>query len=131
MVNTAFSLVSLSQEGLVVVCDVSPLQSFPIQVAPSLLDDGSERSMLLPAPAESLGIKGVPEDFPLRTVQQDIQVLHGHKVSFHLSPAAKPKVNYKVDGTFTASCLSLAQHTYPLEHLQKSINTSVAVLYLP
>lgn len=87
--------------------------------------------MLLPVPAQSLGIKGVPEDFPLQTVQQDIQVLHGHKESFHHSPAANPKVNYKVDGTFTASCLSLAQHTYPLEHLQKSINTSAAVLYLP
>lgn len=83
----------------------------------ALLDDGSERSMLLPAAAKSLGIKGAPEDLPLWTVGQDIQVLHGHKISFHISPASNPKVNYKIDGAFTTSCLSLAQHTYPIEQL--------------
>lgn len=75
--------------------------------------------MLLPAAAKSLEIKGAPEDLPLRTVRQDIQVLHGHKISFHVSPAANPKVSYKIDGAFTASRLSLAQHTYPIEQLQK------------
>lgn len=85
----------------------------------ALLDDGSERSMLLPAAAKSLGIKGPPEDLPLRTVRQDIQVLHGYKISFHVSPAANPKVSYKINGAFTASRLSLAQHTYPVEQLQK------------
>lgn len=85
----------------------------------ALLDDGSEWSMLLPAAANSLGIKGAPEDLPLRTVRQDIQVIHGHKISFHVSPAANPKVSYKIDGTFTASRLSLVQHTYPIEQLQK------------
>lgn len=85
----------------------------------ALLGDGSERSMLLPAAANSLGIKGAPEDLPLRTVRQDIQVLHGHKISFHVSPAANPMVNYKINGAFTASRFSLAQHTYPIEQLQK------------
>lgn len=85
----------------------------------ALLDDGSERSMLLPAAAKSLGIKGTPEDLPLRTVRQDIQVLHGRNISFHVSPATNPKVSYKIDGAFTASRLSLAQHTYPIEQLQK------------
>ena len=85
----------------------------------ALLDDGSERSMLLPAAAKALGMKGAPEDLPLRTVRQDIQVLHGHKVSFHVSPPANPKVSYKIDDAFTANRLSLAQHTYPIEQLQK------------
>lgn len=85
----------------------------------ALLDDGSERSMLLPAAAKSLGIKGALEDLPLRTVQRDIQVLHGHNICFHVSPAANPKVSYKIDGAITTSCLSLAQHTYPIEQLQK------------
>ena len=85
----------------------------------ALLDDGSERSMLLPAAAKALGVKGAPEDLPLRTVRQDIQVLHGHKVSFHVSPLANPKVSYKIGGAFTASRLGLAQHTYPIEQLQK------------
>lgn len=85
----------------------------------ALPDDGSERSMRLPVAAKSLGIKGDPEDFPLRTVRQDIQVLHGKRVSFHLSPVANPKVHYKIDGALTAGPLSLARHTYPLEHLRK------------
>uniref|UniRef100_A0AAV2LXU6 Uncharacterized protein n=1 Tax=Knipowitschia caucasica TaxID=637954 RepID=A0AAV2LXU6_KNICA len=33
----------------------------------AILDDGSERSMLLPAAAKALGMKGTPEDLPLRT----------------------------------------------------------------
>lgn len=73
--------------------------------------------MWLPVAAKSLGIKGGPEDLPLRTVRQDIQVLHGKRVYFHLSPVANPKVHYKIDGALTAGRLSLARHTYPLEHL--------------
>lgn len=84
----------------------------------SLMDDGSEQSMLLLAAAKSLGIKGPPEDLPLRTVRQDIQVLHGHKISFYVSPVANPKVSYKIDSAFTANRLRLAQHTYPIEQLQ-------------
>uniref|UniRef100_A0AAV2LF82 Gag protein n=1 Tax=Knipowitschia caucasica TaxID=637954 RepID=A0AAV2LF82_KNICA len=45
----------------------------------AILDDGSERSMLLPAAAKALGMKGTPEDLPLRTVRQDIQVLSGRQ----------------------------------------------------
>lgn len=85
----------------------------------AFLDDGSEWSMLLPAAAKTLETKRIPEDLPLRTVQQDIQVLHGQKVSFHLSLVANPKVSYRIDDAFTTSRLSLAQHTYPLENLQK------------
>ena len=84
----------------------------------AILDDGSERTMLLPSAAKALAIRGTPEILPLRTVRQDIQVLHGHTVSFRVSPASTPQVSYKIDGAFTASRLSLAQYTYPIEHLQ-------------
>ncbi|KAJ8381811.1 hypothetical protein SKAU_G00025890 [Synaphobranchus kaupii] len=85
----------------------------------AILDDGSERTMLLPAAAKSLGMKGTPEALPLRTVRQDIQVLHGHTVSFRVFPAGNPQTGYTIDGAFTASRLSLAQHTYPIDRLQK------------
>lgn len=84
----------------------------------AILDDKSERTMLLPAAAKFLGIRGAPEALPLRTVCQDIQVLHGHMVSFCISPAATPQVSYKIEGAFTASRLTLAQYTYPIDHLQ-------------
>ena len=85
----------------------------------AILDDGSERTMLLPEAAKSLGIEGTPEDLPLRTVRQDIQVLHGHTVSFRISPHGNPQTSYKINGAFTASRLSLAQHTYPVDRLQR------------
>ncbi|XP_053710099.1 uncharacterized protein LOC128752671 [Synchiropus splendidus] len=85
----------------------------------AILDDGSERTMLLPAAAKFLDMKGLPEDLPLRTVRQDIQVLHGHKVSFSVSPATNPENRYNIAGAFTASRLSLAQHSYPVDRLQR------------
>ncbi|XP_023806317.1 SH3 and multiple ankyrin repeat domains protein 2 isoform X1 [Oryzias latipes] len=88
----------------------------------AILDDGSERSMLLPTAAKALGIKGTPEDLPLRTVRQDIQVLHGYAVTFHISSVARPHTSYKIEGAFTANRLSLAQHTYPIERLQKKFS---------
>lgn len=85
----------------------------------AILDDGSERSMLLPTAAKALSIKGIPEDLPLHTVRQDIQVLPGYTVSFRVSSFPNPRTSYKIEGAFTASRLSLAQHTYPIERLQK------------
>lgn len=35
-------------------------------------------------------LKGQPEDITIRTVQQELQVLHGAAVSFTISPAAEP-----------------------------------------
>ncbi|KAL7851362.1 hypothetical protein AOLI_G00217180 [Acnodon oligacanthus] len=85
----------------------------------AILNDGSERSMLLPAAAKSLGIRGSPEALPLCTVRQDIQVLKGRTVLFHVSPVANPQTGYEIKGAFTAGHLSLAQHTYLIECLQR------------
>ncbi|CAI5686046.1 unnamed protein product [Oreochromis niloticus] len=41
----------------------------------AVLDDGSERTMLLPEAAEKLGMRGIAEDVPLRTIRQDVQTL--------------------------------------------------------
>lgn len=56
----------------------------------AILDDGSERSILLHAAANQLKLKGNPEDLPLRTVRQELKVLHRAAVSFNLSPACQP-----------------------------------------
>ncbi|XP_057688209.1 uncharacterized protein LOC130913548 [Corythoichthys intestinalis] len=85
----------------------------------AILDDGSERSMLLPSAVKALGIKGIPEDLPLRTVRQDIEVLPGYTVSFRISSATNPHTSYQIKGAFTASRLSLAKHTYPVERLKQ------------
>lgn len=81
--------------------------------------DGSERTMLLPAAADSLGIKGSPEDLPLLQSVR-ISSCSMDTLSFSVSPAANPQTSYKIDGPFTASRLSLAQHTYPIDRLQRN-----------
>ncbi|XP_073722599.1 uncharacterized protein [Misgurnus anguillicaudatus] len=85
----------------------------------ALLDDGSERTILLSTAVKALGIQGVPEDLPLRTVRDDIQVLHGSSVSFQISPFCKPQKSYKINHAFTADRLNLSRQSYPIEQLQQ------------
>lgn len=57
----------------------------------AVLDDESERTMLLPTAAQKLGLEGTPETLPLRTIKQDVQTLHGTCVSFAISPKTRSK----------------------------------------
>lgn len=84
----------------------------------AVLDDGSERTLLLQPAVQQLGLEGQPEDLPLRTVRQELQTLHGAAVSFSISPACSPAMVYNIQGAFTAPKLGLGQHTYPIKALQ-------------
>ncbi|KAK7889113.1 hypothetical protein WMY93_024673 [Mugilogobius chulae] len=84
----------------------------------AVLDDGSERTLLLHSGAQQLGLQGKPEDLPLRTVRQELQVLHGAAVSFTISPASSPTMVYNIQEAFTAPKLGLGQHSYPTKDLQ-------------
>ncbi len=79
----------------------------------ALLDDGSERTILLPIAVEALGIQGVLEDLPLRTVRDDVQVIRGCSIVFHISPIYRPQISH----AFTADCLNLSRQSYPVEQL--------------
>ncbi len=85
----------------------------------ALLDDGLERTILLSTAVKVLGIPGVQEDLPLRTVRDDIQVIHGCSISFHISSLCKPQASYKISNSFTADCLNLSHQSYPVEQLQQ------------
>ena len=85
----------------------------------AVLDDGSERTMLLPTAAQKLGLQGTPETLALRTIRQDTQTLQGDSVSFLISTKAWPKTRYRITNAFTAARIDLADHTYPIESLQK------------
>ncbi len=85
----------------------------------ALLDDGSERTILLHEAAQQLSLHGKPEDLCLRTVRQDIRIICGSTVSFTVSPATQPDCNFTIKRAFTAEELGLAPHTYPIETLQK------------
>ncbi|CAI5677835.1 unnamed protein product [Oreochromis niloticus] len=85
----------------------------------AVLDDGSERTILLSTAAQQLGLKGQPEELPLRTVRQDLHVLQGEAVSFSISPASQPRQTFKINHAFTAKTLGLAEHTHPVDALKR------------
>ncbi len=85
----------------------------------AVLDDGSERTILLSTAAKALGIQGTPEDLPLHTVRQDIEVLHGLSISFQISPTYKPQALYKIEHAFTADRLNLSRQSYAVDQLKK------------
>lgn len=85
----------------------------------AILDDGPERTILLQSAAQQLGLKGEPEDLPLRTVRQERQILHGAMVSFTISSVTDPHRVFSINRAFTAKRLGLAEHTHPVEALQK------------
>lgn len=85
----------------------------------AVLDDGSERTILLHEAAQRLSLKGEPEDLILRRVRKDQQVLHGAAVSFTVSPVSEPQKEFAIHGAFTVELLSLAKHTHHISALQQ------------
>lgn len=85
----------------------------------AILDDGSERTMLLPDAVRKLGLRGTEESLALRTIRHDVQTLEGASVSFHISPYSNPKKRYLISRAFTAPQLDLIDHSYPISKLQK------------
>ncbi|XP_076847529.1 uncharacterized protein LOC143493189 [Brachyhypopomus gauderio] len=85
----------------------------------AVLDDGSERTILLQPAAKLLGLRGSKEVLALRTVRQEVEKLQGTAVSFTISPAANPDKMYNIQSAFTAEQLSLAEHSHPVVSLQQ------------
>ena len=87
--------------------------------------------MLLPAAANTLSIQGTPEELPLRTVWQDIQVLQGSSVSFRVSSPARPQTSYKIKDAFTGDRLSPEDRNNELNYLQKKYRHLCGLPILP
>ncbi|KAK0137358.1 hypothetical protein N1851_026443 [Merluccius polli] len=85
----------------------------------TILDDGAERTILLPAAAQHLNLKGEEESLALRTIRHDVAHLTGTSVDFHVSSLAHPGERHLIRGAFTASHLALAEQSYPVNALQK------------
>ena len=54
----------------------------------AILDDGSERTILLHSAAQELGLHGRSEDLAHRTIRQDIRAVPGRSVSFSVASAS-------------------------------------------
>ncbi|KAG1940909.1 mitochondrial import receptor subunit TOM70 [Pimephales promelas] len=85
----------------------------------AILDDGAQRTMILPTAVQQLQLKGEPETLALRTVRPDTTHLNGSKVTFEISARGKPEKRYQVFGAFTASGIDLVEQSYPVQTLQR------------
>lgn len=85
----------------------------------AVLDDGSERTILLPEAARELQLYGKEEQLALRTVRHDVATIPGSTVSFHISAADNPRKRYKIKNAFTGTGLTLSEHSHPIAALQK------------
>ncbi|KAG1929322.1 hypothetical protein F2P79_022979 [Pimephales promelas] len=85
----------------------------------AILDDGSERTMLLSSAAEGLGLNGAAETLILRTIRQGTEKIVGATVSFSISSASQHQKKYEIKDAFTAKQLALPEQTYPITTLQR------------
>lgn len=85
----------------------------------AILDDGSERTILLPEATQRLQLQGTAESLTLRTVRQGLRTLHGTSVTVKVSPASQPSRTFTIERAFTADDLGLAEHSYPVKALQQ------------
>ena len=89
----------------------------------ALLDDRSERTILLQSAAHSLHLDGKPGDLALRTVRQGVDILQGATVqgtvlSFKVSSASSSS-EFHINHAFNADRLALSEHTHPVLSLQR------------
>ncbi|XP_034095661.1 uncharacterized protein LOC117562007 [Gymnodraco acuticeps] len=86
----------------------------------TVLDDGSERTIILPAAARHLGLLGQEEVISLRTIRQEIVQVKGATVSFKVSAMTKKGVKHNISQAFTAAELNLAEQSRAAESLKQT-----------
>ncbi len=77
----------------------------------AVLDDGSERSIILPHAVQCLNLIAQSETLTPRTVHQDVIQLHGASVAFYVSSVLKPEEKYHIRQAFTPDNLGLSEHS--------------------
>ena len=85
----------------------------------AVLDDGSARSMILPAAVQHLQLKGKAEILALHTIKPDLTQIAGKSVQFEISPLLKPTVRYPIHRAFTAEEINLPDQTYAVQPLKQ------------
>ncbi len=84
--------------------------------AHAILDDGSERTLVLSPVVQQLKLTCTPELLHLQTVWQSHTELEGSSVSFEVSAVTKPMQRFTIPNAFTATGLSLT-FTFTFSHL--------------
>ncbi|XP_073789840.1 uncharacterized protein [Danio rerio] len=86
----------------------------------AVLDDGSERTLVLQPVVQQLQLSGTPELLSLQTIHQCHTELIGSSVSFEVSSVSNPSKKFAIHNAFTAPGLCLAEHHYPVAALQRA-----------
>ncbi|XP_076135495.1 uncharacterized protein LOC143118304 [Alosa pseudoharengus] len=85
----------------------------------AILDDGSERTIILTSAASQLQLKGPEEILNLRTVRHEVIPMSGETISCHISPVSRKKIRFSIANAFTAPVLNLAEHSCHASDLQR------------
>ena len=86
----------------------------------AILDDGSERTIILTAAASQLQLKGPKEIINLRTMQHEVILISGETISCHISSVSRmKKIRSPIANAFTAPVLNLAEHSCQASDLQR------------
>ncbi|XP_039856539.1 uncharacterized protein LOC120714406 [Simochromis diagramma] len=85
----------------------------------AILDDGSERTIVLSAAVHYLQLNITEESLKLRTIRQEVSQLQGASVSFELSAPSSPQIKHHIRRVFTAKELNLAKQSCPVDILRQ------------
>lgn len=95
----------------------------------AVLDDGSERTIILPAAVQYRNLKGKEELLSLRTIRQDNVQLKGPTVSLKVSPLERKGMKHDIQHAFTAAELDLAEQSCAAGNLLPTLERrSIALL---
>ncbi|KAL0156947.1 hypothetical protein M9458_048193, partial [Cirrhinus mrigala] len=84
----------------------------------AILDDGSERTIILPTAVHYLDLERRDESIALRTIRQEVVEIQGASVSFEVSASVNPSIRYKIHTAFTADKLNIAKQSCPVDVLK-------------
>lgn len=84
----------------------------------AILDDGSERTIILPAAVHYLDLEKTDESLALRTIRQEVVEIQGASVSFEVSASVNPSIRHKIHTAFTAPELNIVKQSCPVDILK-------------
>ncbi|XP_067654470.1 uncharacterized protein [Haliotis asinina] len=84
----------------------------------AVLDDGSQRTMILTSTAERPKLCGRTDEILLSTIWHESYRCTGKSVNLSISPGDSPQIQYPISNAFTSPSLCLSEYTYPVKDLQ-------------
>lgn len=88
----------------------------------AVLDDGLERSIVLPQALQQPNIICHPKSVPQQTVHQCVKQLDSASVILEVWPLLWPSKKHLISHTFTADGMDPSEHMHPVLILQQKYN---------